>query len=303
MKIFITGGTGFVGGHAKNHFLEQGHAVTVVGTRSSPEGMDHELCHYVEADTTEAGDWQAEAAQADLILNLAGRTIFRRWSESYKAKIRDSRIKTTRNLVDALAPDSKAVLISTSAVGYYGDCGEAVITEQNAIGDDFLASLAKAWEAEAMRAADKGVRVVIARFGIVLGQDGGALASMVPAFRSFVGGPLGSGKQWFPWLHIHDLLAACDFLHGRADLHGAFNFCSPNPVRNRQMAQTLGSVLHRPAMMPVPTMALKLMLGELAGALLASQRAVPAKLLAAGFEFKYPELAGALKDILGSSAD
>jgi uncharacterized protein len=195
------------------------------------------------------------------------------------------------------------VLISTSAVGYYGDCGEAVITEQNAIGDDFLASLAKAWEAEAMRAADKGVRVVIARFGIVLGQDGGALASMVPAFRSFVGGPLGSGKQWFPWLHIHDLLAACDFLYGRADLHGAFNFCSPNPVRNREMAQTLGSVLHRPAMVPVPTMALKLMLGELAGALLASQRAVPAKLLAAGFEFKYPELAGALKDILGSSAD
>jgi uncharacterized protein len=303
MKIFITGGTGFVGGHAKTHFLEQGHAVTVVGTRSSPEGMDHARCRYVQADTTEAGDWQAEAAEADLILNLAGRTIFRRWSESYKGKIRDSRIKTTRHLVDALPTDSKAVLISTSAVGYYGDCGEAVITEQNAIGDDFLASLAKAWEAEAMRAADKGVRVIIARFGIILGHDGGALASMVPAFRSFVGGPLGTGKQWFPWLHIHDLLAAYDFLYGRADLQGAFNFCSPNPVRNREMAQTLGSVLHRPAVMPVPTMALKLMLGELANALLASQRAVPAKLLAAGFEFKYPELADALTDILGSAAD
>jgi uncharacterized protein len=302
MKVFITGGTGFVGSHARAHYLDQGHEVAYVGSRSAPDRIDHERSRYIRADTTEPGDWQKAAGEADLILNLAGRTIFRRWSERYKARIRDSRILTTRNLVAALPAGSRAVLVSTSAVGYYGDGGEAVLTETSAVGNDFLGRLARDWEAEAMQAAGKGARVVIARFGIVLGRGGGALASMLPAFRFFVGGPMGSGRQWFPWIHIDDLIGAMDFLHRRADLHGPFNLCGPNPVRNKEMARLLGKALGRPAIIPVPAMALKLMMGEMAGALLASQRAIPAKLLAAGYHFNYPDMEGALTDLLGRPA-
>lgn len=303
MKVLITGGSGFVGSHAKVHFLAQGHGVTLVGSRPTPGDMDHERCRYIQADTAEPGQWQQAAGEADLIINLAGRTIFKRWSDKYKEQIRASRILTTRHLVDALPDGNQTVLISASAVGYYGDGGEAVLTETSETGNDFLAALARDWEAEAMRAAAKGVRVVIARFGIVLGRDGGALASMLPAFRSFVGGPLGSGKQWFPWIHMDDLLGAFDFLMGRQELHGPFNVCAPNPVRNKEMAQRLGKALGRPAKISVPAMALKLMAGELAGALLASQRAIPAKLLATGYQFRYPDLEAALADLLDRPLD
>lgn len=240
--------------------------------------------------------------ESDWIFNLAGRTIFQRWTRRYKRQIYDSRILTTRCVVDALPSRTEAVLISASAVGYYGDGGDAELTESSPGGHDFLASVSRDWEREANRAEDKGARVAVARFGIVLGAEGGALAKMVPAFRSFVGGPLGDGRQWFPWIHIDDLTAACCHLASRDDLHGPFNFCAPEPVRNLAMTRALGKVLGRPAKMAVPRLMLKMMMGELAEVLLGGQRAVPSRLTAAGFEFSYPEIDGALADLIGRSS-
>ncbi|MBI5897077.1 MAG: TIGR01777 family protein [Desulfobacterales bacterium] len=298
MNVLITGGTGFVGRHLADRFLGQGHAVTLLGSRSGNEKICSRGCRTLQADTTQPGDWQQAAADADLIVNLAGRTIFQRWSESYKQQMHASRIRTTQNLVDALPGNRPVVLISTSAVGYYGDGQDTVLSETAPGGDDFLSRLCVDWEHVALGAVAKGARVVLARFGIVLSADGGALAKMLPGFRLFAGGPLGSGRQWFPWIHMADLLAAIDFLAGRGDLSGAFNLCSPHPVRNRELAQTLGRTLGRPAILPAPALALRLFMGEMAGVLLAGQRAVPERLMAAGFQFQYPRLDRALSDLL-----
>ena len=304
MQTLITGGTGFVGHHLRAHFLNQGHRVTVIGTRPTFElesdNIDASKYTYIQADTTQPGMWQQAAVQSDLIVNLTGRTIFKRWSKSYKRQIYDSRILTTRHLVTALPQESKTVLINTSAVGYYGDGGDRLLAEDAPNGSDFLAALAKDWEHEALQAAAKGARVVLARFGIVLGADGGALANMLPAFRKFAGGPIGSGRQWFPWIHIADLAGAIQFLADRDDLSGPFNLCGPQPVRNRELAQALGKTIGRPAVVTVPALALKLALGEGAHVLLAGQRAVPAALQAAGFEFQHPHLDRALGDLLGA---
>jgi hypothetical protein len=296
MRILITGGTGFVGRHLADRFLGQGHAVTLLGSRS--ESNTSGACRTLQADTTRPGDWQQAAAEADLIVNLAGRTIFHRWSETYKKQMSASRVRTTQNLVDALPGDQTVVLISTSAVGYYGDGGDVLLPETAPPGQDFLAGLSVDWEKAALAAAAKGARVAIARFGIVLSADGGALRKMLPAFRWFAGGPLGPGRQWFPWIHMADLLAAIEFLAGRSDLSGVFNLCSPQPVTNRDLARTLGRALGRPAFVPAPALALKLVMGEMAGVLLASQRAVPERLLAEGFQFRYPHLDAALQDLL-----
>jgi len=297
MHVLITGGTGLVGRHLADRFVGQGHAVTLTASRAATESSGS--CQIVQADTAQPGDWQQVAAEADLIVNLAGRTIFHRWSEAYKKQMYASRIRTTQNLVDALPGDRPVVLISTSAVGYYGDGGDARLPESAPVGDDFLARLSVDWENAALGAAAKGARVVLARFGIVLAASGGALAKMSPAFRMFAGGPLGSGRQWFSWIHMADLLAAIEFLAGRDDLSGPFNLCSPHPVRNRDLARTLGRVLGRPAFIPVPALALRLLMGEMAGVLLAGQQVIPDRLSAAGFQFQYPHLDRALSDLLG----
>ncbi len=298
MNVVITGGSGFVGTHLSNHLLKAGHRITALGSRPTYDLIDHPDFSYRSADTTRAGEWQEVVADADWIFNLAGRTIFQRWSRRYKQQIYDSRVLTTRHLVSALPDQSRAVLVSTSAVGYYGDRGEEALTERSIPGHDFLADLAKDWEAAATAAQTKGARVVAARFGIALGKDGGALAKMVPAFRTFMGGPLGSGKQWFPWIHIHDMVAALEYLAAGDDHHGPFNICSPNPVRNGEMATALGKVLGRPAAMAAPTFMLKMMMGEVAGTLLASQKALPENLQRAGFEFTFPEIDAALADLV-----
>ncbi len=296
MNIIITGGTGFIGRHLQRHFLNQAHTVTVIGSRPAPEA--HNAVTYVQADTTAPGPWQSAVSQADMVVNLTGRTIFKRWSRRYKKELYDSRIRTTRNIVDALPTEKRAVMISTSAVGYYGDGQDSVLTEAADQGRDFLAVLAGDWEAEAFRAREKGARIMVVRFGIVLGRDGGALATMLPTFRSGLGGPLGSGRQWFPWIHIDDLIAALDFLWRQQGLAGTFNLCSPNPVTHREFVKTLGRLMGKPAILPAPAFAMKLALGEMASVLLAGQRALPAKLLDSGFQFKYPSLDDALADLL-----
>jgi len=300
MNVFVTGGLGFVGRHLCQAFLDDGHHVTAVGRSRHPDAITHPQFQYLRADTTLAGEWQEHLADQQVVVNLAGKSIFTIWTEKAKQEVYDSRILTTRNLVQALQPNAQTVLCSTSAVGYYGDRGEDVLTEEEPPGDDFLAKVGRDWETEARKAESKGVRVVLCRFGIVLQRDGGAMAKMLPAFRMFMGGPLGSGKQWFPWIHMHDLVAAYRFVIETTDIAGELNFCAPEPVRNEQLAKTLGAKLNRPACAPAPAFMIKLTLGEFGKALLASQRVQPARLLEAGFEFKYPDIDSALEQIVAN---
>ncbi|MFH1980658.1 MAG: TIGR01777 family oxidoreductase [Pseudomonadota bacterium] len=298
MQIFITGGSGYVGTALSRHFLAGGHSVTAVGTRPVHEVISPDGFRYLPADTSVPGDWQATAAEADVIVNLAGKGIFKRWSRRYKTAIYDSRVLTTRLIADALPDDSSGVvLLSTSAVGYYGSRGEAALTESAAPGDDFLARVGVDWEAATTGAAQKGARVVLARFGVVLSAGGGAMARMMPAFRSGLGGPIGSGKQWFPWIHLTDLIAAIGFLLSRPDAEGPFNFCAPEPVRQGDFARRLGSRLNRPAILPAPAAMMRLILGEFADTLLSSQRVIPERLDEMGFSFQYPDIDTALDEI------
>jgi uncharacterized protein (TIGR01777 family) len=211
----------------------------------------------------------------------------------------DSRILTTRNVVDAIPANKGALLCSTSAVGYYGFRDDEELTEEDGPGNDFLARLAADWEREALKAAAKGVRVTITRFGLVLGKTGGVLGQMIPLFRKFIGGPLGSGKQWFSWIHMDDLLSAFLFVFNKNNIHGPVNFCAPNPVRNRDLAKALGEVLKRPSLFRTPAFALRLVLGEFGSVVLEGQRVIPSRLLKHGFAFRYPEIRGALRQVVG----
>ena len=190
------------------------------------------------------------------------------------------------------------MFFSTSAVGYYGFHEDEELTESSPAGGDFLARLASDWEAEAMRAKEKGARVVITRFGIVLGPNGGALGQMIPLFKFFLGGPLGSGRQWFSWVHLQDLTAAFLFLIGHPEISGAVNLCAPQPVRNRELGNAIGRVLHRPSFLPAPGFMIEIILGEFGSVLLKGQRVIPRRLLDAGFRFSYPEIDEALHSII-----
>ena len=234
-----------------------------------------------------------------MIINLAGASIFSRWTPEQKKILLESRIETTSNLVAALPDNAKNItFFSTSAVGYYGFHEDEELTENLAAGNDFLARLASDWEQEAMRAQNKGARVVITRFGIVLGKNGGAIGQMLPLFKYFLGGPLGNGRQWFSWVHMQDLAEAFIFLIQHTEISGAVNLCSPQPVRNFELGKAIGKVMHRPSFMPAPGFMIKLILGEFGSVLLKGQRVIPRRLLDAGFKFKYPNIEDALKNII-----
>lgn len=302
MKILITGGSGFVGRHLVQFFLQRGDQVVAMGRRADDGRFAADRYRYIQADTTVPGRWQTEVTDTEVVVNLAGQTIFNRWSKPYKQQIYDSRILTTRHLAEAVASDREVVFCSTSAVGFYGDRGDDRLGENEPTGTDFLARVARDWEAAALGARDRGARVIQTRFGLVLGADGGALAKMVPAFRALAGGSMGSGGQWVPWIHIHDLVAAMAHIIDRSDITGPVNVCAPHPVRNRDMAKSLGRVLNRPAIMPAPAFALRLAMGELASVLLVSQRAIPEALAASGFAFQFTDLDAALADLLRPDA-
>lgn len=298
MKILISGGTGFVGSHLVDALLEQGHTVTALGRSPGHRREGHPRFKFISADTTRPGAWQAAAATSDACINLAGASIFQRWNARTKGAIRDSRILTTRHITQAIPDGGRYFLFSASGVGYYGSRGDETLTEEASAGDDFLARLGVEWEAEAEAARRKGARVVCGRLGVVLHQDGGALARMVPVFKLGLGGPLGSGRQWFPWIHLEDLIAAVLFLMENEACQGAYNFCAPEAITNRMLARALGRALRRPALMPAPALAMKTVLGEFSSVLLGSQRALPERLQQAGFQFRHPTLEQALKAIL-----
>jgi uncharacterized protein (TIGR01777 family) len=294
----ITGGLGFVGRNLSNYLLNRGWQVIATGTRPSPKLINHDNFRYVAADTTVAGAWQDIFEDVDAVINLAGRTIFNYWTRQYKKAIFESRVLTTQNLVAALPDDREITLISASAGGFYGDRGDTLLTESASGGNDFLADVCKAWEHEALSAKLKGIRSVVARFGVVLDKSGGAMEKMMLPFRFCLGGPLGDGRQWFPWIHLTDLLAALVFILKTPAISGPVNFVAPHPIRYRDFAASLGRALHRPAFMPVPALLLKMVLGGFGASLLGSQRMLPEKLLEQGFSFQYLDLEDAFNEII-----
>jgi len=298
MKILVTGASGFVGTHLTGFLLNRKHEVVGLARSLRNKGFSHSKYRFIAADTAQPGPWQEALADVDAVVNLAGRSIFGRWNEAVKTEIRESRILTTRHLVQGLPSGKPVVLISASGVGFYGNRGDEVLTEDAPAGDDYLAGLSKDWEGEALAATAKGARVVLARLGVVLGKGGGAMAQMIPAFKSFLGGPIGNGRQWFPWIHLEDLSAAMLFLLERPEISGAVNLCAPDPVTNRDFAGALGRALKRPALMPAPAFMVRMALGEFADVLLGSQRAVPKKLQQHHFGFRYPDIQSAVNAVV-----
>lgn len=301
MKILITGGTGFVGKQLTSHLIEDGHEVTILtrsmmGVKGTTPGIS-----YLEGDPTKKDPWQDAIKNHDAVINLAGASIFNKWTDEHKKAIRESRVSTTRNIVEGIPSLSQKqfTLLSASAVGYYGFCGDEELAEDSPPGNDFLARIALEWEGEALKAGGKGARVVITRFGIVMGEKGGALSQMIPLFKKFIGGPIGSGKQWFSWIHIKDLVGALAFLLKHPEISGPVNVCSPNPVRNRDLAKALGKALHRPSFIPAPGFMVKLVLGEFGSVILEGQRVIPRRLVENGFVFQHPNIEKALQGIVG----
>src|SRR4030043_324458 len=297
MKILVTGGTGFVGTQLTARLIQEGNEVTILtrsvkGSKAPSPGIS-----YLQGDPTQKGPWQESIKNHDAIINLAGASIFSKWTEAYKKLIIESRMTTPRNLVEGIPAhsDKKITLFSTSAVGYYGFHGDEELVEESPPGNDFLARLAVEWEAEAFKAKEGSAGVVLARFGIVLGEKGGALGQMIPLFKKFIGGPIGSGRQWFSWDPIKDLAEAFVFLMHHPEISGPVNLCAPKPVRNKDLAAALGKTLHRPSFMPAPGFMIKLVLGEFGSVLLAGQRVIPRRLLENGFVFQYADIHKALQ--------
>lgn len=299
MKVFITGGTGFLGAALTEGLLAEGHSVTILSRSSQNRFLKMGLA-YCEGNPTKSGPWQEEVSSHDVVINLAGASIFRTWNDKSKEAIRSSRILTTRNLVDAIGQSPKNItLLSGSAVGYYGFRDEEELDENSSPGHDFLAEVVQAWEAEAKNAEQFGVRVVLCRIGVILGRDGGALSKMISVFKWGLGSPLGSGRQWFSWISLHDLVMIFLFLLETKTFSGPVNCTSPHPVTNREMTQALGKILHRPAILPpVPAFLLKGVLGEFSDVFVKGQKVLPRKLLQDGFVFEYPEIEAAFAHLI-----
>lgn len=293
MKILITGASGLVGTELQKSFAEKGYEM-LLASRSEPRDDKHIQW------SIEEGFAEPERLEGiDAVVHLAGENVSGglRWSDEKKKAIRDSRVLGTRNVVDAISKlkDKPKVFVASSAIGFYGERGDEEVTESSAAGDNFLADVSKAWESESRRAEDAGIRTVLLRTGIVLSKDGGALGTMLTPFKLGVGGVVGSGKQWMSWISMEDEIAIINFVIENENIRGAVNAVSPNPVTNQEFTKTLGEVLYRPTFFPLPEFAVSMVFGEMGDALLlASTKVMPKRLTDAGFEFKQPELKGAI---------
>ncbi len=312
MNILMTGGTGLIGRALAGELVRDGHRVDVL-TRSPqraaarlPRGVTP---HPWDARTLDG--WAGLVAQADAIVTLAGESIAgdslpailtRRWTPEVKARIRESRTRVGELLTQAIARAEKRprVLLQASAVGYYGDANDRDVDESAPPGGDFLANVCAAWEASSRGVEALGVRRVLLRTGLVLARDGGILPVMLLPVRFFVGGPLGSGRQAVPWIHLADEVAAIRFLLEHEDAAGPYNLTAPHPVTQAEFTRAAARLLRRPAFVPAPAFALRLALGEKAALVLEGQRAIPRRLLEAGFAFRFPEVEAALRDLLAA---
>lgn len=275
MNVAITGASGFVGRALSERLRAAGHSVTAISLRTQPVPEVFAGCQAV--------------------VNLAGEPVAQRWTAAARERIANSRIQGTRSLVAALRQHPPVVLVSASAVGYYGSRGDEILAEDSPPSSDFLGELAVAWEREARAAEQFGVRVVTPRIGVVLGRSGGALAQMLLPFRLGVGGRLGTGQQWMSWIALDDLISLIEFAITDAVLTGPVNAAAPNPVTNAVFTRELAAALHRPAIFPVPAFALKILFGEMSEILLGGQRAIPRAALRAGFQFRFADLSDALR--------
>lgn len=298
MGILIAGGTGFIGRCLSEHLLRQGENITLLtrddsGKKKLPKGVK------TISGNPVTGEWEQTPEGFDTVINLTGASIFFPWTRKRKDLITQTRVQSTRNLVAALDSDrGNRLFVNASAVGIYGFSHEEQLTESSHFGEDYLARVCREWEREAAAAEDHGVRTVLVRFGVVLGKGGGALSKMLPLYKMGLGGVLGNGRQWMSWIHVEDAVNAIQFLIQNPSCRGPYNLCSPHPVRNRELNRVLSRQLRRPAFFRVPAPALRLVLREGAQMLLRGQRAVPQKLIEQGFKFSYPELSGALADLL-----
>ena len=302
MKILVTGSTGLVGKALVSSLAREGHSVCrLIRPGTIENDVQEERCGaggFAVSWNPESGELGGAGFGPDAVVNLAGASIADgRWTPKRKELLRSSRIDTTRALVNALAKMNvrPSVLISASAIGIYGDRGDEVLSEESAPGTDFLAVIARDWEAEAMKAEALGIRVVLARFGIILAKHGGALPQMMLPFKFGAGGKIGSGRQWTPWVTLEDVVQALRFAMEKKIVRGVINVVAPNPARNAEFTKVLAGVMHRPALFTAPAFALRLALGEMADALLlSSQRVVPKHLESVGFAFRHPNLPAAL---------
>jgi len=300
MAIVIAGGTGFLGSALVRALALDGHVVAVL-TRTGGQGKPGPARLIEWKPDGSVGPWVFAIDGAEAVINLAGESIAgRRWTAAQKKRILESRVKATRSLAEAIRQSAAPppVFVSGSAVGYYGALGDEIVTEDHAPGRDFLADVCVQWEREAARAAGARTRVVSIRTGLVLERDGGALPQMLPPFWFGAGGRVGSGRQYWPWVHLQDWVDLVRFSMRTLAVAGPINLTAPNPVTNREFARTLGRVLRRPALLPAPGFALRILLGEMAGALLLSgQRAMPAKAARLGYRFTFADLETALRRI------
>jgi len=298
MRIVVTGGTGFLGAPLVEALVRAGHEVRLL-LRRPRTGLDPRTQFWLW--DAMAGEPPLEALEgADAVVNLAGEPVAQRWTSEVKRRIRASRVDGTRHLVAGLEKlrNRPRVLLSGSAIGYYGDRGDELLTEESPPGRGFLPEVCQEWEAAACRAREFGLRVVLLRTGIVLGRNGGALARMLPLFQWGAGGRLGDGRQWMSWIHLQDVIGLIQWALEQEQISGPVNVVAPHPVRNAEFTRALGRALRRPALFTVPRVILELLFGEMAQVLLESQRVKPAVAEREGFSFQFPVLDLALRDLL-----
>ncbi len=298
MHVFVTGATGLIGRSVCELLLAEGHGVTALSRSAEPRHLPSGT-RVVQGDPGVPGAWQEALALCDACVNLAGEPLAGgRWTPERKRAIRESRVRATVHIAEVIAERGPRVLVSGSAIGWYGSRGDEALDESAPAADDFLGSVSREWEAAA-EPARKRARVVLVRTGIVLAPEGGALEKMALLFKLFAGGPIGDGSFWQSWIHLTDEVGLLRFALGNEKVSGPLNATAPEPVRNRDFARALGRVLHRPSLLPTPAFAVRLALGEMAGVVLASQRVMPEKALDLGYRFRFPRLLPALEDLLG----
>jgi len=300
--MVLAGATGFIGQKLTSRLLDSQISVVVL-TRNPASGRTtkHARLSYGQWDGKNQGDWTKHIDGAEAVVNLSGQSVASRWwSKTRKQELYSSRIDSTNALVEAIGASTvkPSVFLNASAVGYYGHVEQGAVTEDHPPGNDFLGRLCADWESAALSARAFGVRVVLLRTGIVLGSEGGALQRMIFPFELFAGGPLGSGDQWFPWIHEEDEVRAILYAIGRSSLSGPVNLSAPESTTMREFSNALGRALHRPSALRIPAFLLRALLGEMADVVLSGQRIVPQKLMKEGFEFSFPTLPGALADLL-----